>query len=734
MGKSIERIGEVILDLSEYRGDDRYSEGAEEDRLLEIVKEHKESEFNRLIAAEQRWSLLYHLSHMRGNIVDFFPFKRNQKVLEIGAGCGAITSTVAKKAGHVTCVELSYKRSLINAFRNRDHDNIDIRVGNFQDIEKKLDRDYDYILLIGVLEYAPSYIDAKDPFNEILTLLAPHLGQGGQILIAIENKYGMKYFAGCREDHTGRYYDNIEGYTHGGGVCTFSRNRLIRIAHKAGYEYKFFYPYPDYKLPVTVYSDDRLPVKGEFNENERNFDGERITLFDESSAFDEALRDGYFPFFSNSFLMVLQKENRLESMMERYPVYSKHSTERDPQYQIRTDITVDGNHKTVVEKTPFTREAVPHLLRMAEAYEGIKEEFRNTSFRPCPVKKVYDPYGELLCLEFDYIDGRSMDEELKRLLIAGRGEECVRAVVNFSQTVRKTAIRDFWATREFAEVFGVTSLPGELKSMEITDVDMVFSNLIFLNGWNIIDYEWSFEFPIPVDFVIFRAISYFLSSFGVNEPEDFNGIYQKVGIDADLIGIFYEMEQAFQRHIAGRHISLAGMYSLFGGNNIQLEETLIKSRLLKRPERPRIYFDRGLGWHQEDSVIINAERDYEDRIMFDMLIPEDCTSIRIDPADYKCFVRVEKLTLNGEAVKECLINGTGITGNVIIYDTEDSQLILEDVIPQTRLHMEYHISTLDERFFGPLAFEFAMPIDNKGSGFKHLLKGSRPEFISMVLS
>ena len=42
MGENIERIGEVILDLSEYRGDDRYSEGAEEDRLLEIVKEHKE--------------------------------------------------------------------------------------------------------------------------------------------------------------------------------------------------------------------------------------------------------------------------------------------------------------------------------------------------------------------------------------------------------------------------------------------------------------------------------------------------------------------------------------------------------------------------------------------------------------------------------------------------------------------------------------------------------------------
>ena len=65
------------------------------------------------------------------------------KVLEIGSGCGAITDKLSEKAGKVTCVDLSAKRSMINAYRNQDRDNIEIYVGNFNDIEPSLDCDYD---------------------------------------------------------------------------------------------------------------------------------------------------------------------------------------------------------------------------------------------------------------------------------------------------------------------------------------------------------------------------------------------------------------------------------------------------------------------------------------------------------------------------------------------------------------------------------------------------------------
>ena len=136
------------------------------------------------------------LSPLRENIVDWIPMDKDAKVLEIGSGCGAITGKLAMKAGSVTCIDLSKKRSLINAYRHQDCDNVTIHVGNFQDIEPELPDDYDYICFIGVFEYGQSYIGTGNPYVDWLRMMHGHLKEGGRIVIAIENKLGLKIF--CR--------------------------------------------------------------------------------------------------------------------------------------------------------------------------------------------------------------------------------------------------------------------------------------------------------------------------------------------------------------------------------------------------------------------------------------------------------------------------------------------------------------------------------------------------------
>ena len=101
---------------------------------------------------------------------------------------------VAQKAKNVTCIELSKKRSTINAVRNQECDNVEIMLGNFEEVEKHLTQKYDYITLIGVLEYAESYISEDNPYVTFITKIARHLKENGKIIIAIENKLGMKYF------------------------------------------------------------------------------------------------------------------------------------------------------------------------------------------------------------------------------------------------------------------------------------------------------------------------------------------------------------------------------------------------------------------------------------------------------------------------------------------------------------------------------------------------------------
>ena len=236
------------------------------------------------------------------------PIKKTDEVLEIGAGCGAITGKLAQMAGAVTCIELSKKRSLINANRNRNFDNIEIKVGNFTDVEKTLTKQYDIITLIGVFEYAECYIDAKEPYTRFLEIIYKHLKPGGELVIAIENRMGLKYMAGCKEDHTGLIGEGLKNYPTTSGVRTFDKGELEEIFEKVNMtDYEFYYPYPDYKFPLRIYSDEYLPKEGELNLNNNNLDQERIEVFEEQSTFDYMIKNNAFPLFSNSYLVRIRK-------------------------------------------------------------------------------------------------------------------------------------------------------------------------------------------------------------------------------------------------------------------------------------------------------------------------------------------------------------------------------------------------------------------------------------------
>jgi len=300
-----EQVGKVILNLDHYQGADLYSDGPVEDELLEIVNTVPEQEYPRVIAERASWPVLYHLSPVRRNLVEWIDFrKETDTVLEIGGGMGAVTGVFAEKAKRVVCVELSKRRSMVNALRHRARDNIEIHVGNFEDIESALPQ-FDVVTLIGVLEYAKSYLHAQEPYLNMLRAAWRHLKAGGRLILAIENKLGMKYWAGCHEDHTGRLFDSIENYPERGDVRTFSKKELTSLLRTAGYcDLKFYYPYPDYKLPNAIYSDACLPGKRTLTNNMRNFDQERLLLFDEAKAFDAVLDAGIFPEFSNSFLVI----------------------------------------------------------------------------------------------------------------------------------------------------------------------------------------------------------------------------------------------------------------------------------------------------------------------------------------------------------------------------------------------------------------------------------------------
>lgn len=292
------------LNLDYYQNKKVYSDGKIEDKILDIVKKH--NDFTDILQKSNEWAIMYHLSPFRQNLLSWYDFTPDASLLEVGGGCGAFSGLFAEKLKNVKVVELSKRRAEIIYHRHKDFDNLEIFAGNLHDI--KLNRKFDYITLIGVLEYAGKYTDSTNSgnsFKSFLEFIKSFLKDDGTILLAIENKFGLKYWAGAKEDHSARLFDSIEDYPNSKDVQTFGKPELEHLLKNAGFNKQFFYyPIPDYKLPRVIYSDDLLPDKSSvFDPLSPNYDQDRYFLFDENKAFKNIIKNDMFPFFANSFLI-----------------------------------------------------------------------------------------------------------------------------------------------------------------------------------------------------------------------------------------------------------------------------------------------------------------------------------------------------------------------------------------------------------------------------------------------
>jgi len=647
MVTNMDEIGKVKLDYSKYPGEDLYSDGETEDVLLDIVKKTPPSEFARIIEESRSWPVLYHLSPLRENIVDWVPMRKSHKVLEVGSGCGAITGALARKAGSVTCVELSKKRSLINAYRHKECDNITIHVGNFKDIEPDLPEDFDYICLIGVFEYGISYIGGSRPYVDFLRLLLPHLKHGGRLLIAIENQYGLKYFAGCREDHLGTYFSGIENYSAGDGVRTFSRKRLERIFRSCKVpEYHFYYPYPDYKFMKALYSDAYLPEKGTLSDNICNFDRDRMLLFDEKSAFDGLVEDGLFPVFSNSYLAVLGVGFDMK--------YVKYSNDRASEFAIRTEILRDRIGNTVVRKYPLNEAAREHVRNIEAAYEELEEKYRGGSLEVNCCQLMEE--GESLYAQFEFVQGVSLSELM---------DECLK----------KCDLDAFYKYfKEYVERIGYNS------EYPVADFDLTFANiLVNQENWTLIDYEWTFGKPISTQELAYRAVYCYILEDEKRNLLNPGRVMKELGITEEEAEKYREQEHDFQKFVTGDRLALAEIRNRIGHRVVTPQKWLDKYQGSEQTERVQIYEDRGKGYAEGESYFVPEAYKNENLIEMELSVDKEVRTFRIDPAFDACVVRIQELTFNGKPVslkKKKLIqaNGKVIGPGAYVFPTQDPNI------------------------------------------------------------
>ncbi len=357
-------------------------------------------------------------------------------------------------------------------------------------------------------------------------------------------------------------------------------------------------------------------------------------------------------------------------------IFTKFSNDRADCFSIRTDIWQDGTGERTVQKIPMHPDAKKHLEDLLRWEESLDKIYDGTGYVMVPGKKL-DNGG----VELAYIQGETLEEKLDGLLEKGQQEQAADELRAFIETVRKPAEgTPFVMTEQFEAVFGKVDLPEGLESMEVTDIDLICSNVILGDPVTVIDHEWCFDFPVPVSYLVYRILHYYIHTKTDRKVLEEFDLFSWAGIGAEEIGIYESMEQSFQRYINHPHVPLHEVFEGTAAGRLPLEEMIQRERYHVSNETLQVFYDRGAGYSAEDSYRVAME---EGVVQAEILIPEGVQGIRLDPGMEPGICRLEKLHFvcggGRELPARFVANGQRAEADTVYFLEDDPQLIITEI-------------------------------------------------------
>lgn len=306
------------------------------ERLLEIVKNEDDLEeyLTRKghapadageVTSEPDYQALYHLSKIRQNVLNWYEFDPAARLLELGAECGALSGLFAERVAEVVAFDSDKDKCAVNRARNIERFSDaedDAKVTNLYVVsnpeyiakpekvnpETKSDKNksdktadkatkiksaitktknaitrkgskFDYVTIVG------------DFTEEKLELATEYLKTKGQLIIVVDNKFGLK------------------NWTTEAKPDIISKERIVSLtAEKKLKLTATYYPVPDYKFPLEIYSDQNPPKSGSIRTAAPEFEKDKTLLMDEPTAFSEMIESGRFDEYANSYILIFEKK------------------------------------------------------------------------------------------------------------------------------------------------------------------------------------------------------------------------------------------------------------------------------------------------------------------------------------------------------------------------------------------------------------------------------------------
>lgn len=485
---------------------------------------------------------------LRQNIINWYDFKNSSNILFLGEDYNCIGTFLLKDERKITLVEKD--EIVFNKLKEKygNYNNINLVNGNLIQLSKSdATKKFDYIVATTSMKRLGEFVNEvnkQKAFLKLLELSQILLKDSGVLLIAVNNKYSIKNFSGARYDE-GNSFDIISGKQK--EMDVYSKNEIIELIQKSEFmQYKFYYPFPDFKLPSVIYSDEYLPNKNSSKLNYLLYYNPNDTiLFNEIEVLKETIKDGNLPLFANSYIIEISKDKRN---------FNKSKFISFNNFRKKENKMITKMYDEYVIKENIFKEGKKHISNISN-YIDILKKCGFYVIDKVENGKVYSKYQSL----------DNLNDILCEYILEGKEELAYKIIDRWYKYINEK-FSYFFKKNEYT-VFEEYDLEitDELKE-KLNFLDYGFFDIIFENIFVKIDKDCKFEKflvydqewckrNLPIEFILYRALNnLFYYNPKISKVIDIERLYNKYGI-YEYIEIFKKLEQKIQESLIDTEIS-----------------------------------------------------------------------------------------------------------------------------------------------------------------------------------